>query len=79
MTTSIEAVYEGGVFRPTQRIALTEGTHVEVLVPLTASARDPKAVAAKLAQIAAKTPLADQPETSSLDHDQVLYGGRNNP
>jgi predicted DNA-binding antitoxin AbrB/MazE fold protein len=33
MTTTIEAVYEGGVFRPTRQIALTEGTRVEVSIP----------------------------------------------
>jgi predicted DNA-binding antitoxin AbrB/MazE fold protein len=33
MATTVEAVYEGGVFRPTQHIALTEGTHVEVILP----------------------------------------------
>lgn len=32
MTTRIEAVYEGGVLRPTQPIPLADGAHVEVIV-----------------------------------------------
>lgn len=77
MTMSIEAIYEGGVFRPTRQISLTDGTHVEVLVPLTASARDPKMVAAKLAQVAAQATGWGQPESASVDHDEILYGNRN--
>jgi predicted DNA-binding antitoxin AbrB/MazE fold protein len=74
MTTTIEAVYEGGVFRPTRQIALTEGTHVEVLIRAIAAPRDPKAVAARLSQIAAKASRSGQPESTSRDHDRYLYG-----
>jgi predicted DNA-binding antitoxin AbrB/MazE fold protein len=71
MATTVEAVYEGGVFRPTRQVALTEGTHVEVLIP---ASRDPKAVAARLSDIASKDTRTGQPETTSRDHDQYLYG-----
>jgi predicted DNA-binding antitoxin AbrB/MazE fold protein len=79
MTTTIQAVYEGGVFRPIRQIALTEGTHVEVLIPAVASPRDPKTVAARLAQIADTAPQSGQPESTSRDHDQFLYGGKSEP
>jgi predicted DNA-binding antitoxin AbrB/MazE fold protein len=72
MTTTIEAVYEGGVFRPLRQVALTEGTHVEVLIP-TAPPRDPKAVAARLSQIAAQAAGSGQPEAASREHDRYLY------
>lgn len=79
MTTTIEAVYEGGVFRPMQQIALTDGTHVEVLIPAVARPRDPKAVAARLSQIAAKASRSGRPESTSRDHDRYLYGERPQP
>ncbi|MGA2498523.1 MAG: antitoxin family protein [Tepidisphaeraceae bacterium] len=79
MTTTIEAVYEGGVFRPTRKLALLEGTHVDVFIPQAVQPRDPKAVAAKLSQIAAKAPRRGQSEATSRDHDQVLYGGKQHP
>ena len=76
MTTTIQAVYEGGVFRPIRQIALVEGTHVEVLIPAVAMPRDPKAVAARLAKVADKAPRSDRPESTSRDHDLFLYGGK---
>lgn len=79
MTTTIEAVYEGGVFRPVRQIALTEGTHVDVLITGPAPRRDPKAVATRLSQIAAKASRGGQTESTSTDHDQYLYGGKHQP
>jgi predicted DNA-binding antitoxin AbrB/MazE fold protein len=32
MSTSVEAIYENGVFRPLQHVDLAEGTRVEVIV-----------------------------------------------
>jgi predicted DNA-binding antitoxin AbrB/MazE fold protein len=79
MTTTIDAVYEGGVFRPTRQIALTEGTHVEVLIPAVVPPHDPRAAAARLAQIADKAFRSGRPESTSRDHDQHLYGGKTLP
>jgi len=79
MTSTIRAVYEGGVFRPTREVTLTEGTQVDVLIPQAGGPRDPKAVATKLAQIAAKAPRRGQRESTSRNHDQVLYGGKPQP
>ncbi len=71
---TIQAVYEGGVFRPTADIDLAEGTHVEVIVPQDDLFPDPRAAAAKLAAIAALAPKSGTPETGSIDHDHYLYG-----
>lgn len=79
MASTIEAVYEGGIFRPIRQIALTEGTRVEVLIPAAAVTPDPKAVAARLAQIAAQASQSGQPESTSRDHDRYLYGENPQP
>jgi predicted DNA-binding antitoxin AbrB/MazE fold protein len=79
MTTTIEAVYEGGVFRPIRQIALKDGTHVEVRIPAVSPPRDPKAVAARIAQIADKAGRSGSPESTSRDHDRILYGGHIEP
>ena len=76
MTTTVPAVYEGGVFRPTRKLTLTEGTQVDVLIPHFATPRDPKAVAARLSRIAAAAPRRGHTESASQDHDQFLYGGK---
>jgi predicted DNA-binding antitoxin AbrB/MazE fold protein len=76
MTTTIQAVYEGGIFRPIQPISLTEGTQVEVLISAQSALRDPKTVASRLAQIAEKAPRGGQSESTSRDHDRFLYGDK---
>ena len=52
MTTIIDAIYEGGFFRPVEKVELTDGTRVEVRIPQPASRRDPKTVATKLRGLA---------------------------
>ncbi|NLF07196.1 MAG: antitoxin family protein [Pirellulaceae bacterium] len=74
MTTTVDAVYEGGVFRPTRLVALTEGTHVEVVIPTAVPPCEPKAVAERLARIAGKACQTGQSESTSSNHDQFLYG-----
>jgi predicted DNA-binding antitoxin AbrB/MazE fold protein len=76
MTTAIQAVYEGGVFRPTRAVALPEGTQVEVIVPQAGSQHDPRTAARLLAEIAARAPQTHESETASADHDKFLYGPR---
>lgn len=76
MTTTIPAIYEGGVFRPIRKLSLTEGTRVDVLVPQPSSPRNPKAVAAALSRIAAGAPRHGRSESTSTNHDQFLYGGK---
>jgi len=79
MTKSIEAVYEGGYFRPVGKISPKEGTRVEVLITQPDAPRDAKAVAAKLAQVASKAAVGQTVESTSLDHDKILYGGKSQP
>ncbi len=73
---TIHALYEGGVFRPTDDVKLREGTHVEVIVPRDAVRRDPGSVARRLGEIAAMNPSDGAGDRTSEDHDEVLYGGR---
>jgi predicted DNA-binding antitoxin AbrB/MazE fold protein len=74
MTTIIEAIYEGGMFRPVEKVDLKEGTHVEVRVPQVTSQRNCKEVAAKLGRLAAMATRKGSQETTARDHDQILYG-----
>ena len=79
MTTIIDAVYEGGFFRPVEKVDLTEGTHVEVRIPRAVGPRDPNAVATKLEELAAKALRGPKQESAGSDHDEFLYGGKKQP
>jgi predicted DNA-binding antitoxin AbrB/MazE fold protein len=79
MTTIIDAVDEGGLFRPIEKVDLAEGTHVEVRVPQVLAQRDPRIVAAKLRDVAARAPRRGLRESTGSDHDQILYGGKSQP
>jgi predicted DNA-binding antitoxin AbrB/MazE fold protein len=75
MTTSITAVFEGGVLRPTTQLVLAEGTRVELIIISDEkngkqTGRTPGSI---LAEIAALPTAGGDPRTSQ-DHDQVLYG-----
>jgi predicted DNA-binding antitoxin AbrB/MazE fold protein len=76
---TIKAVYERGVFRPTEPLNLAEGTAVEIEVPMAfsdpAARLSPAEVARRLEEIAALPIEPDAQPTSSEDIDQVLYGG----
>jgi predicted DNA-binding antitoxin AbrB/MazE fold protein len=75
MTTSITAVFEAGLLRPTRPLALAEGTRVELLIiSRERNGKQPSSTAASvLAEIAALPTSGGDPYTSR-DHDQVLYG-----
>ena len=79
MTKSIDAVFERGIFKPTAEVSLTDGTHVEVLIPHPETIRDPKAVAARLAELADKAQRHNIPESTSTHHDSILYDRKNQP
>ncbi len=76
MTTSVEAIYEQGVLRLKEPVALAEGTIVEVTITTreeqTASACVPANI---LASIAALPMEGNGGEFSGRDHDRILYGG----
>ena len=77
MSTTIEAVYEQGVFRPRRPVDLAEGTRVEVIV-IPPRSDDPRAgvqtPAEILAEIAALATPSDTPTRDGRDHDAILYG-----
>ena len=90
MTTSIEAVYEGGVLRLKEPLSLPDGTLVRVAVSALpngsaasgeslestsqANAAPRKTPAEIMAEVAAASQDYDEAETSSINHDEVLYG-----
>ncbi len=89
MTTSIEAVYEGGVLRLKEPLALAEGTPVRVAVstmpngsamtleplePATQANATPRRTPAEImAEIAALPEEGDGTLFSGAQHDEVLY------
>ena len=80
MTTTIEAVYEGGNLRPLYPIALAEGQHVDVVIlaHLTDErfkmSLNKKTPGELLAEIAAMPLEPSSVEFSGRDHDKILYG-----
>jgi predicted DNA-binding antitoxin AbrB/MazE fold protein len=73
--TTIEAVYEHGVLRLLQPLALAEGTHVEVNISVANASNAQRAPADILTEIAA-LPLENATVFGNRDHDDVLYGKR---
>ena len=74
MRTTVEAVYEQGVLRLLQPVALAEGTRVEVLIITPESTVEGKTPADILAAIAAMPLEAGGKAFSGRDHDDILYG-----
>lgn len=76
MTTRIHAVYERGVFRPTDPVPIAEGTAVEITVSTEAESRATEGGAAALLRIA-ELPLEGPDDGfSGAEHDRVLYPKR---
>lgn len=78
MMNPIHAVYENGVFRPTQPISLPENCEVELTIALTPDAsRSPlQRLAALAEQYATSTEL---PVDLATQHDHYLYGTPRRP
>jgi predicted DNA-binding antitoxin AbrB/MazE fold protein len=74
----VHAIYENGVFRPTEPIELPERCQVELLIhqPIpTNSRRSPEAPLAQLAALAAAHPENPElPIDLAAQHDHYLYG-----
>lgn len=72
MTTAVKAIYEGGVFRPTETVELEERTEVEVLLPTAEVAgggpSDWQAIEELIGFI------QDAPTDMAEHHDRYLYG-----
>jgi len=73
--TTITAVVESGLLRPTTPLALAEGTRVELIIVRNGGGARPQgsAAASILAEIAALHTAGGDP-TTSQKHDQILYG-----
>ncbi len=80
MTTTVEAIYEAGVLRLLEPVELPEGAQVKVTVVangvklLDGPKTDPRTPAQIMAEIAALSISHGEVETSSRDHDHILYG-----
>lgn len=78
MTSTIQAVYEHGVFRPLTPLALSEGQQVQVIIVPEPRVENP-AAASLLAEIAALPVEGRGDPFTSRDHDRVLYGEQDRP
>jgi len=73
MTVSVEAVYENGVLRLKEPVALEDGAHVEVIV-ITREPAPSSATAAEILEEIAALPIEGDAEAfSGRDHDRILY------
>ncbi len=72
MTIHCAAVFENGVLRPKETIALPEGAEVDLAVNYSKPGEQP--IAEALAAIARLPLEADDHGFSGSDHDKVLYG-----
>ncbi len=76
MTTTIEAVYEQGILRLKEPLALAEGATVEVTITTREkSSASASAPAGTLAAIAALPIEGTGEDFSGRDHDRILYDG----
>lgn len=74
MSLIVEAIYEDGVLKPSQPIALAEGTRVSLVIETPAeilSTPSPAAILAAIAALPLESPHSPQ---SNRNHDQILYG-----
>ena len=76
MTMHVSAVYEKGVLRLKNALALPEGTAVQVVVIHESHATNGQNPAALLADIAALPMEPGGKEFSGRDHDRILYGDK---
>jgi predicted DNA-binding antitoxin AbrB/MazE fold protein len=71
MTIQIDAVYEGGVLRPTQPLSLPDGAEVRIVIDTRRNRDDP------LANVIG---IGEGPEAGDVAarHDDYLYGRQTN-
>jgi predicted DNA-binding antitoxin AbrB/MazE fold protein len=79
----IHAVYENGVFRPTEPVDLPENCEVKVLVDVangTDAPKSPTSTLARLAALASEYPANPSlPSDLAQQHDHYLYGAPKRP
>jgi predicted DNA-binding antitoxin AbrB/MazE fold protein len=78
MTRLVSAIYEKGVFRPTEPLALTEGTKAVVQVEESSITselwRNPTAAAELLLKVSNASRPTAEPDDAAIHHDAYLYG-----
>jgi predicted DNA-binding antitoxin AbrB/MazE fold protein len=72
MSKQIQAIYEGGVIRPLEPVALDEGEELDVVL-LSRRKQPQRNPVEALAEIARLPIEGKQDAFSGADHDQVLY------
>ena len=77
MTKTVQAVYEGGVFKPREPLTLEEGAAVELTVRAESPAPgiSPEAILDLVEEVAALPIQGATDAFSGADHDKILYGG----
>lgn len=73
MTRRIRAIFEHGVFRPVEPIALAEGQSVEIKVPDERTYPSAQVVLKALLEIAATPESPPDDGLTCEDHDRVVY------
>jgi predicted DNA-binding antitoxin AbrB/MazE fold protein len=73
MTMAVKAIYEDGVFKPTEPVQLQERTEVEVLIPSPATTDDDDPTGWKTAEELIGC-VKDAPTDMAENHDFYLYG-----
>ena len=75
MNRTINAIFENGVFRPTEPVTLSDGSHVELTVRTDEPTALSNGSAADLLSRLAAMPIEGQADAfSGADHDAILYG-----
>ena len=74
MTRAVSAVYEQGVLRLKEPVALADGADVEVIIITHDAVPLAEQAAAILEELAAMPMEQDDGEFSGRDHDAILYG-----
>jgi predicted DNA-binding antitoxin AbrB/MazE fold protein len=74
MTTAVKAIYEDGVFKPTEPVDLRERTEVEVLIPSPASTADDDDPTGWRTAEELIGCVEDAPIDMAENHDLYLYG-----
>lgn len=74
MSVTFEAVYEHGMFRPTEPVGLEEGMRVTITITPLLPSPEGKSPAEILAEIAALPMEEGGREFAARDHDRILYG-----
>ena len=69
---TVKAIYENGVFKPTEPVDLEENTEVQVLVPRRRRRRDDDPTGWKTARELIGC-IAEGPEDGAEQHDRYIY------